>query len=128
MVSGVASGQLPVGVGEAQEPPNIPQSSHHSIEFVRAAVSSEFCCSVAQLFLIHVSRDCMPGSRQSLSSRVYSNSCPLSRCHPTISSSATPFSYPQSFPASGYLLMSQLFASSGRSIRASASASVLMNA
>ena len=32
--------------------------------------------------------------------RVYSNSCPLSRwCHPTISSSAVPFSsHPQSFP------------------------------
>ena len=34
---------------------------------------------------------------------VYPNSCPLSRwCHPTISSSAVPFSSsPQSFPASG---------------------------
>ena len=39
----------------------------------------------------------------SLSSRVYPNSCPLSRwCHPTISSSVVPFSScPQSFPASG---------------------------
>ena len=38
----------------------------------------------------------------SLSSRVCSNSCPLSRwCHPTISSSVTRFSScPQSFPAS----------------------------
>ena len=38
-----------------------------------------------------------------LSPRVCSNSCPLSRwCHPTISSSVTPFfSCPQSFPASG---------------------------
>ena len=36
-------------------------------------------------------------------SRICSNSCPLSqRCHPTISSSVTPFSScPQSFPASG---------------------------
>ena len=56
-----------------------------------------------------------------------SNSCPLSRwCHPTSSSSVVPFfSCLQSFPASGYLLMSQLFASGGQSIRASASVSVL---
>ena len=36
-----------------------------------------------------------------LSSRVCSNSCPLSRCHPTISSSATLSFCLQSFPASG---------------------------
>ena len=54
---------------------------------------------------------------------VYSNSCPLSRwCHPAISSSVVPFSScPQSFPASGSFLMSQLFASDGQSIGASAS-------
>ena len=54
------------------------------------------------------------------------NSCPLSRwCHPTISSCAVPFSScPQSFPASGSFQMSQLFASGGQSIGASASASV----
>ena len=59
--------------------------------------------------------------------RVYSNSCPLSRwCHPTTSSSAVPFSScPQSFPASGSLQMSQLFASGGQSIGVSTSASVL---
>ena len=57
--------------------------------------------------------------------RAYSNSCPLSRwCHPTISSSVIPFSFPQSFPASGSFLMSWLFASGGQSIGASASASV----
>ena len=52
-----------------------------------------------------------------------SNSCPLSRwCHPTISSSVVPFlSCLQSFPASGYFLMSQCFASGGQSIGASAS-------
>ena len=44
--------------------------------------------------------------------RVYTNSFPLSRwCHPTISSSVVPFSYPQSFRASGSFQMSQLFAS-----------------
>ena len=56
-----------------------------------------------------------------------SNSSPLNRwCHPTISSSVVPFSSClQSFPASGTFLMSQLFASGGQNIGASASASVL---
>ena len=63
----------------------------------------------------------------SLSPRVCSDSCLLSRwCHPTISSSVVPFSScPQSFPASGSFPLSQLFASGGQSIGASASASVL---
>ena len=58
---------------------------------------------------------------------VYPNSCPLSQwCHPTISSSAVPFSsWPQSFPASGSFQMSQFFASGGQSIGVSASTSVL---
>ena len=48
---------------------------------------------------------------------------PLSQwCHPTISSSVVPFSFClQSFSASGSFPMSQLFESSGQSIRASAS-------
>ena len=51
-------------------------------------------------------------------SKVYSNSCPLNRwCHPPISSSVIPFSSPlQSFPASGYFQISQLFTSGGQSI------------
>ena len=55
------------------------------------------------------------------------NSCPSSRwCHPTISSSVVPvFSWPQSFPASGSVPMSQLFAWGGQSIGVSASTSVL---
>ena len=58
---------------------------------------------------------------------VYSNSCPLSWwCHPTISSFVIPFSSClQSFPASEFFPMSQLFASDDQSIGASASASVL---
>ena len=58
-----------------------------------------------------------------LSPRVCSNSCPLSWwCHPTISSSVVPFSsHLQSFPASGSFPMSQLLASGGQTIRASAS-------
>ena len=60
-------------------------------------------------------------------SGVYPNLCSLSRwCHPTISSSIIPFSScPQSFPASGSFLMSQLFASGGQSIGVSASTLVL---
>ena len=59
--------------------------------------------------------------------KVCSTSCPSSRwCHPTVLSSAAPFSsYLQSFPASGSFLMSQFFASGGQSIGVSASASVL---
>ena len=62
----------------------------------------------------------------SLSSRVCSNSCPLSRwCHPTISSSVIPFSScSQSFPASRSFQMNQLFAWGGQSIVVSASTSV----
>ena len=58
---------------------------------------------------------------------VCSNSCPLGQwCHPTISSSVTPFSScPQSFPASGSFIVDQLFASGGQSIGASVLASVL---
>ena len=63
----------------------------------------------------------------SLSPWACSNSCALSWwCHKTISSSVVPFSSClQSFPASGSFQMSQLFASGGQSIGASASTSVL---
>ena len=59
----------------------------------------------------------------SLFSGVYSNSCPLSWwCHPTISSSVTPFfSCSQSFPTSGSFPVNWLFISGGQSIVASAS-------
>ena len=54
-----------------------------------------------------------------------SNSCPLSQsCHPAIPSSVIPFCL-QSFPVSGSFPMSWLFTSSGQSIGASVSASVL---
>ena len=58
---------------------------------------------------------------------VHPNPCPLCRwCHPTTSSSVVPSSScPQSFPASGSFQISQLFASGGQSIGASASASLL---
>ena len=72
--------------------------------------------------LQHTRLPCPP-----LSPRVCSNSCPLSRwCHLTISFSPAPFSFClQSFPASRSFPMSQLFASGGQSIVASASATVL---
>ena len=58
---------------------------------------------------------------------VCSYSCPLRQwCHLTISSSVAPFSYPESFAASGSFPMSQLFASGSQSIGASASISVLL--
>ena len=62
-----------------------------------------------------------------LSSGVCSNSRQFSWwCYLTISFSAIPFSFClQSFPASGSFPMSQLFASGGQSIGASASASAL---
>ena len=62
-----------------------------------------------------------------LSLGVCSNSCPVSLwCHTTILSSVTPFSScHQSFPASGSFPMRQFFASSGQSIVASTSASVI---
>ena len=52
-----------------------------------------------------------------------SNSCPSSWwCHPTISFSVVPFSYLQSFPASGHFPISRLFTPGGQSIGASVSA------
>ena len=58
--------------------------------------------------------------------RTCSNSCPSSQqSHLTTSSCVVPIFCLQNFPASGSFAMSQLFASGGRSIRASASASVL---
>ena len=57
---------------------------------------------------------------------VCANSWQLSwKYHSTISSSVVPFSCLESFSASGSFPVSQLFASSGRSIGASASASVI---
>ena len=51
---------------------------------------------------------------------LYSNSCPSSWwCHPTISSSGVPFSYLQSFPASGSFPVSQFFPSGSQSIKTS---------
>ena len=104
-------------------------SNLSSIKKNQVVIIEFFCCSVTQSCLTlwphglqHARLPC-----PSLSPRVCPNSCPLSqRCHPVISFSLTHFSScPQSFPASGSFPVSQLFASGGQSIGASASASVL---
>ena len=89
-------------------------------------ISVQFSCSVVYDSLRpHGLQHARP-PRPSLTTRVYSNSTPLSRwCHPTNSSSVVPFSCIQSFPASGSFQMSQFFASSGQSTGVSASALVL---
>ena len=81
-----------------------------SIQFSSAAQS---CLTLQPHGLQHTRFPCLsptPGA--------CSNSCRSSQwCHPTISSSVTPFSSClQSFPASGSFPVSQLFTSGGRSI------------
>ena len=85
------------------------------------------CCSVAQACptlgphgLQHTRLPC-----PSPSPGICSNSCPSSQgCHPTISSSVVPFSSClQTFPASGSLPMSQVFALGGQSTGVSTSPS-----
>ena len=106
--------------------------TRHNLPLIVAASlenSALCCCLVAKLWMTLC--DPMDCSTRlpcpSPSPRVCSNSCPLSQwCHPTISSSVTPFSSClQSFPASGSFPVIWLFASGGYSIGASASASVL---
>ena len=72
--------------------------------------------------LQHARLPCPP-----LSPRVCSNSCPLSQwCHPTILSSVASFFFcPQSFPVSGSFPMGPFFTSGDQDIGGSASASVL---
>ena len=121
-----------------REPGGLPSMGSHSRTRLKQFSSSSRChiielflrsCSVDKLSptlwshgLKHAKLPCL-----SLSLGVCSNSCPLSQlCPPTISSSVAPFySCPQSFLASMYFPMSQLFVSGGQSIGASASASVL---
>ena len=90
-----------------------------SVQFSHSVVSS----SLPPHGLQHARLPCPSPTR-----RACSNSCPMSQwCHPTISSSAVPFSSClQSFPASGSFPVSQLLTSCGQSIGASGSASVLL--
>ena len=92
-------------------------SSGSSVQFSRPVISN----SLPPHGLQHTRPPC-----SSLTPRVYPNSCPLNLwCHPTIPSSAIPFSWLQSFPASGSFPVSHFFTSGGQSIGVSASASVL---
>ena len=80
--------------------------------------------SLAQVFLTPWTEAYLCGP--SLATGVCSNSHPLSQwCHPTISSSVTPFSFPQSLPVSGSFPMSWLFELGGQSIGTSVPAWVL---
>ena len=96
------------------------------MEWARDGLLLLFRCSVVSDYLgthglQHASLPC-----PSLSPGICSSSCPLSWwCHPTILSSVFIFfSCPQSFPALGlFQWVSQLFASGGQIIGASASAS-----
>ena len=87
-------------------------SFHHPVQFTSVQLSCSVMSNSLQNHGLQHARPPCPLP----TSRVYSNSCPLSwSCHPTISSSVVPFSScSQSFPASG-----------GRSTRISASTSVL---
>ena len=107
------------GVTEQQSAYLFVPYNSPSVQFSRSVVSD----SLWPYGLQHARLPC-PSS----SPRACSNSCPLSWwCHPTISSSVVPFSSClQSFPASGSFPMSHFLASGGQSIRASASASVLL--
>ena len=91
---------------------------YYSVQFSRSVMSN----SLLPHELQHARPPC-----PSPSPGACSNSWPLSQwCHPAISSSVIPFSSClQSFPAPGCFQMSQLFASSGKSIAVSASTSVL---
>ena len=96
----------------------MPRDSSSSVPFSRSVMSD----SLRPHGLEHARPPC-----PSPTSGDYSNSCPLSRwCHSTISSSVIPFSsLLQSFPASGYFLMSLFFTSGGQRVGVSASTSVL---
>ena len=107
--------------------PACPITLYYYINFIYTYMSLQFSHSV-------MSNPLQPHGLQharppcpSPTPRAYSDSWPLSWwCHPTISSSVVPFSSRlQSFPASGFFQVSQLFTSGGQSIGFSASTSVL---
>ena len=106
-------------------------SPHKSSKFVNKHIRHNYFSSVQSLGCVRLFVNPWTAAHQASLSiptlRVYPDSCPSSWwCHPTISSSVVPFSScPQSFPASGSLPMSQLFASGGQSTGVSASTSVL---
>ena len=92
---------------------NTPEILLLRVLFCRSVTTS---CLALQLHGLQHAR--LP--RPSPSPGVCWNSCPLNRwCHPTISSSVTPFfSCPQACPAPGSFPVSRLFISSGQSVAA----------
>ena len=109
------------GTISSQKP--VPVNSSIAAETVETSSVLQSCWTLYDLIDCSITRLPCPSPAPG----VCSNSCALSWwCHPTISSSVVPFSSClQSFPASGSFPMSRLFSSSGKSIGASASASVL---
>ena len=101
------------------------QKKKKKSNYFRSKFSSVQALSRVQLFATQWTA-AHQASLSIINSQIYRNSCPLSWCcHPTISSSVIPFSsHHQSFPASGSFQRSQFFASGGRNIGVSASASV----
>ena len=103
--------------------------SQQNLDCGKLCRTNRVCLSVTKLCLDSLQPHGLQHARlpcHSVSPGVCSDSCPLSQwCHPTISSSVTPFSCPRSFPSSGSFPMSWLLASGGQSIGASASTSVL---
>ena len=97
---------------------NIPLYQFSSVQFSHSIVSDSLQPHESQ----HTRPPC-----PSPTSRVHSDSCPLSQwCQPAISSSVVPFSFcPQSLPASESFPMSQLFTCYAHSTGVSALASVL---
>ena len=121
-----------------QHPPSLCSGRRKSQFHLQFPFQLFLCFTLVQMFSSVQSLSCVrlfatPWTKHarppclSPTPRVHPNPCPSSRwCHPTISSSVIPFSScPQSFPASGYFQMSQLFESGGQSIGVSASTSVL---
>ena len=98
------------------------KKKNHSSASVQFSSVAQSCLTLQPHGLQHSRTPC-----SSPTPGVCSSSCPLIQyCYLTISTSVTHFSSClQSFPASGPFPMSQLFASGGQSIGASATASVL---
>ena len=97
------------------------QTTSSSVQFSRSVMSDSLWPHESQHARTHY---------PSPSPGIHSNLRPLSQwCNPAISSSVVPLSFfPQSLPASGSFLFSQLFTGGGQSIGGSASTSVpLMN-
>ena len=104
---------------------------HNNINFVRHGGKHFIFCSVQSLSCVrHFATPWTASCQASLSITNYWSllkpMCIESVMHPTISSSVIPFSsHLSSFPASGFVHMSQFFTSGGQSIGALASTSVL---